>query len=145
MTIPGEFFNESRVFWDRGERSDGKLSVTGFATLNFVTELLMAAPLWRAGLKKPHDGIVESVSSSLVPCSAGRMSEKCATINDPARFGKTYAHITHECCSDLIHVQIQQDPAIVEMVKNLVLADSISKWYADLDFETSRRLKATFG
>ncbi len=144
VTIPGEFFNESRLAWDRGEREDGKLAVTGFATLNLVTDLLMAAPLWRVGLHKPHDGIVESASNSLIPCSAGRMSEKCATINDPARFGRTYVHITHECCSDLVHVMIQQDPTIVEMVKDLVLADSISKWHADLDSETARRLKAAF-
>jgi hypothetical protein len=72
------------------------------------------------------------------------MSEKCASINDPGRFGKTYVHITHECCSDLIHVMIQQDPTIVDMVKDLVLADSISKWYADLDSETARRLRAAF-
>jgi pimeloyl-ACP methyl ester carboxylesterase len=144
VTIPGEFFNESRAVWDRGGRSDQKLAVAGFATLNLVTELLMAAPLWRVGLKKPHDGIVESASNSLIPCSAGRLSEKCATINDPVRFGRTYVHVTHEHCSDLIHVMIQQDPAIVELVKNLVLADSISKWRSDMDSETSRTLTASF-
>ena len=104
----------------------------------------MAGPLWRVGLQKPHDGIAESASNSLIPCLAGRMSEKGAAINDLARFGRTYVDITHECCSDLIHVTIQQDPTIAEMVKDLVLADSISKWHANLNSETARRLKVAF-
>jgi pimeloyl-ACP methyl ester carboxylesterase len=145
VTIPGEFFNESRPFWDRGEEDHRNASVTGFATLNLVTELLMAAPLWRVALKQPHDGIVEAVSNSLIPCAAGRKSEKCESINDPARFGKTYLHLTHERCSDLTHVMIQQDPTIIEIVKNLSLADTIVDWFKNLDSETSRRLKASFG
>jgi hypothetical protein len=144
VTIPGEFFNESRTFWDRGKRTDGKLSVAGFATLNFVSELLKSAPLWGIGLKRPHDGIVESQSNSLIPCASGRISEKCATINDPGRFGRTYVHLTHERCSDLTHVMIQQDSAIVDLVKDLCLADSITNWHDGLDRDDARHLKVVF-
>jgi pimeloyl-ACP methyl ester carboxylesterase len=144
VTIPGEFFNESRPFWDVGNGARPSIWTGGFAALGVATEILTAAPLWRVGLQRPHDGIVEAVSNSFIPCSAGRTSEKCPTINHPDRFGRTYVHVTHECCSELTHVMIQHDPSIILVVKDLVAADSISIWYSSLDLEQSRRLRAVF-
>jgi pimeloyl-ACP methyl ester carboxylesterase len=144
VTIPGEFFNESRPFWDVGSGARPSIWTGGFAALGAATELLTAAPLWRVGLQRPHDGIVEAVSNSFIPCSAGRTSEKCPTINHPDRFGKTYVHVTHECCSELTHVMIQHNPSIILVVKDLVAADSISGWYSGLDREQSRVLKTVF-
>jgi pimeloyl-ACP methyl ester carboxylesterase len=143
VTIPGEFFHEARTFWDVG-KEDQKLWTSGFAALNMTTELIMAAPLWRVALRKPHDGIVEAVSNGLIPCGAGRMSEKCGTINDPARFGRTYAHVNHERCSELTHVAIQHDDEIINLVKNLCAASSIVSWHEGLTKEESRRIAVVF-
>ena len=56
-----------------------------------------------------------------------------AAINDPERFGRTYIHLTQQRCGDLIHVMTQQEPAIVDLVKDFCLADSTSNWQACLD------------
>ncbi len=144
VTIPGEFFNESRPFLDIGGANGTDVWTGGFAALSVAAELLTAAPLWRIGLQRPHDGIVEAASNSFIPCSAGRTSEKCPTINHPDRFGKTYVHITHECCSELTHVMIQHNPVIIEVVKDIVASATIHDWYNDLDPDQLRGLRAVF-
>jgi hypothetical protein len=132
ITIPGEFFNESRPFLDRGDESVDKKWMSLFTGINGFGALLAVTPLWRVALRKPHDGIVEAVSNSLIPCEAGRTSEKCPAINHSGRFGKTYAHITHVRCSDLTHVTTQHDEVIIDLVKNIVGFESISAWYESL-------------
>jgi pimeloyl-ACP methyl ester carboxylesterase len=144
VTIPGEYFNESRPFLDIGGSSAPDIWTGGFAALSVAAELLTAAPLWRIALQRPHDGIVEAASNSFIPCSAGRASEKCPTINHPDRFGRTYVHITHECCSELTHVMIQHNPFIIELVKDIAASATIHDWYGNLNPEQLRGIRAIF-
>ena len=40
-----------------------------------------------------------------------------------------YAHVTTGKCRELIHVEIQNDESVLELVKDLVLCSSTEEWY----------------
>lgn len=144
VTIPGEFFNESRPLFDKTGQDDRPLWSTAFGAIGLASELLNVVPLWRVGLAKPHDGIVESASNSLIPSGSGRWSEKSAEINNPGRIGPTYFHIEHKVCDDLTHVSLQHNPDIINLVKNLAFAQNLDQWRQSLTDEEIQPLKISF-
>jgi pimeloyl-ACP methyl ester carboxylesterase len=144
ITIPGEFFNESRPFFDKTGQDDRELWSTAFGAIGLASELLNALPLWRIGLAKPHDGIVESASNSLIPSGSGRWSEKSAEINNPGRIRPTYFHIEHKVCDDLTHVSLQHNPDIINLVRDLAFAQNVDQWRQSLTDEEIQPLKIRF-
>lgn len=139
VTIPGLFFHSERGVLDLGDREEEKrdeaLWTKFFTSINIGSEVMDAfLPLWKIGLKKPHDGIVEAESNSLIPCTAGRLSEKCASIRSASATGYTYAHIEHDVCGELIHTMIQKNHLIIELVKRLLHNRELDlvSWYHSL-------------
>jgi len=66
----------------------------------------------------------------LAPSEEGsRWSEKKAVINHPERpdSGAGYAHVTHERCAELTHVELHADPSIVSMVGRLISASMVKE------------------
>ena len=112
-------------------------------TIGVAIELTSLIPLWRPAIERPHDGIVEHDSCALAPSGPGRRSEKDGSINHPDHFGRTYVHIFHEACDDLMHVTLQGDSSVIGLVKSLLLADSLVDWEQSLDTDTVRRIKVT--
>ncbi len=145
ITIPGAFFHEGRRVWEIGDWGEWQLWTSAFATLNVGTEFLTAVlPLWKVSLEKPHDGIVEERSNSFVPPGPGHYSEKNGTLANPAQFGRTYVHVEHSAAENLTHVLIQHDANIIELVRSILLAPTLTAWYAGLDRGALRHLAITF-
>ncbi len=72
-----------------------------------------------------------------MPVIAGRWSEKADSISSitPAS-DKSYCHIRHRAADELHHVDVTHDPRIAELVKSLVLTESLPRW---IDAEESSR------
>ena len=132
VTIPALFFNEARGSLEFGEWSGTPRSTKLFATLGVGMELLSLFPLWAPQMDRPHDGIVEERSNTLVPDAAGRRSEKRRTLTDPLQWGYTYAHVVTERCDDLNHVTLHLDPLVIELVADIAAAPSLLDWHRGL-------------
>jgi pimeloyl-ACP methyl ester carboxylesterase len=132
VTIPGTFFNEARSFWDRGSEADKKAAKEGFNFVEAGSMLTAMWPLWRISLGKPHDGIVEEASNSLEPKQGGRLSEKQGAAVNPDRLKPTYMHVNVNECDELVHVEIQHDRVIIELVKSLLLTADLPGWWKGL-------------
>ncbi len=145
VTIPGAYFHEGRRIWEIGDWGEWQLFTSVFAALNLGSEFLSAVqPLWKVGLEKPHDGIVERRSNCFVPSGPGRNSEKKGALSDPAKFGRTYLHAEHVSAERLTHVEIQHDPDIIRLVRSIVGSPTLSDWYNSLPKEQLRDLDITF-
>jgi pimeloyl-ACP methyl ester carboxylesterase len=145
ITIPGLFFHEARRVWEIGQWGEWQLWTSGFAAMNVGTEFLTAVlPLWKVSLEKPHDGIVEERSNSFLPPGPGHYSEKNGSLSNPAKFGRTYLHVEHRAAQSLTHVLIQHDSRIIDLVRSILLAPTLSDWYANLDKSASRPLTISF-
>ncbi len=144
ITIPGEFFHDSREFFDLGPWREFNAWRSSFGAISFSSEVLSATmPFWKVGLERPHDGIVETRSNTLLNPGSGRHSEKDLSILHPERIESTYAHIHHTAVEGLTHVEIQHNPEVVEMVKQIVEAPSLRDWEAKLDAAALRKIKVT--
>jgi len=145
VTTPGAYFHEGRRVYEIGNWGEWQLWTASFAALNVGSEFLAAVlPLWKVGLEKPHDGIVEKRSNCFVPSGPGRNSEKKGVINDSSKFGRTYLHVEHVAAEHLTHVLIQHDPEIIELVRSIVRAPTLVDWYNGLTREQLRELDITF-
>jgi pimeloyl-ACP methyl ester carboxylesterase len=128
ITIPGTFFHEERAFWELGER---QLWTSFFGALNLTSQVLDAVlPMWKIGLKRPHDGIVERKSNKLIPTGSGRWSEKTGAINNSQVY--EYAHIEHEICDSLTHIAIEQNDDIIQLAANIIAEGNVKQWYKNL-------------
>ena len=144
ITIPGEFFHDSRKFFDLGPWRELNSWKPSFGALSFGSEVLSATvPFWKVGLERPHDGIVERRSNTLLDPGSGRSSEKDLCILHPDRVESTYAHIRHAAVEGLTHVEIQHNADIVAMVKQIIEAPSLEAWEASLDTAALRKIKVT--
>lgn len=110
---------------------------TRFGVLN-ATSLLSNAlrPLLAFSLQKPHDGIVELRSVELFPPEPGKWSgyasEQMDSIKAPEPSQKTYADVWQPALDSLHHVNVtSEDEEIMDLVKSLVLADSLPEWIED--------------
>ncbi len=139
-TVAGTYFNESRGVLDAGSKKQGPMGAA-FKALQVLVELSSLVPLWHPAIDRPHDGIVEEHSCAMVPTGAGRRSEKTPSINDRARFGDTYVHIFHDTCDDLMHVTLQGNSAVIDIVKSLLLAESLPAWRQNLNLDIARHLR----
>ncbi len=139
-TVAATFFNESRSILDVGQAKEWSVAGTAFRAIQVGLELSSLVPLWRPAIDRPHDGIVELEGCKLAPTGPGRRSEKDAAINHPERFGDTYLHIFHEHCDELLHVTLQGNETIIEIVKGLLLATSVRDWAATRSDEEVRHL-----
>jgi pimeloyl-ACP methyl ester carboxylesterase len=141
VTIPATFFNESREAFDFGQWPQARGATFVFASLEIGADILRMIPFFRSELARPHDGIVEERSNSLVPFAAGHRSEKRATLLDPGAQGFTYAHVWIDRCDDLTHVMIHSDPEIVALVTRLAGSPSLMEWFNSLTSEERMRIK----
>jgi pimeloyl-ACP methyl ester carboxylesterase len=118
ITIPGLYFHEGRNRWESPSR---RLTV-----LNVGLDLFLPSAAIR--ISRPHDGIVEESSVSMLPSgSNARWSEKDASITD--RNPPTYAHIAHATRNrELTHVMIHRDEKIIDMIKGILLSGSVQTW-----------------
>ena len=145
VTIPGAYFHEGRRIYEIGNWGEWQLWSAAFAALNLGSEFLTAVqPLWKVGLEKPHDGIVERRSNCFVPAGPGRHSEKNGVLSNSAKFGRTYIHVEHDAADRLTHVLIQHDPDIIALVRTILQAPTLLDWYNGLTREQLRRLDITF-
>jgi len=145
VTIPGAYFHEGRRIYEIGNWGEWQLWSAAFAALNLGSEFLTAMqPLWKVGLEKPHDGIVERRSNCFVPAGPGRHSEKNGVLSNSSKFGRTYIHVEHAAADRLTHVLIQHDPDIIALVRSILEAPTLLDWYDGLTREQLRRLDITF-
>lgn len=121
VTIPGLYFHSARSIWASGLDKSAKL----FSALQVILGIWAAfSPLFAVKLSKPHDGVVEMVSNKLIPCSAGRESEKRDSINHQDTTPVTYAHVEVESCRKLTHVELQSDRDVFEAIAEIILVAS---------------------
>ncbi|MEO6527942.1 MAG: alpha/beta fold hydrolase [Gemmatimonadaceae bacterium] len=124
ITLPGLYYHDERRDTDPGD--DG-------AALPFTigTLVLRALALWswaEIKIERPHDGVVEEASVSLIPRKAGRFSEKSVSIQQSPKHGRTYCHATAISALDSMHMAIQSDASVAEVIKGILLAGSIVAW-----------------
>ena len=124
VTIPGLFYHEERRDTDPGLDTQAlPFTLGGLA--------VRAMALWPFGqieIDRPHDGIVEEASVSLIPRAEGRVSEKNASIREPAKLGRTYAHVSPDSMHECAHMGIQRDVAAAEVIKGIMLAGGAVAW-----------------
>jgi pimeloyl-ACP methyl ester carboxylesterase len=141
VTIPGTFFNDTRSFWDRGSDADKRAAKAGFNFVEAGSLLTAMWPLWRISLGKPHDGIVEEASNSLDPKQGGRHSEKQGAAVNPNRLKPTYMHVNVNECDELVHVEIQHDQVIIDLVKSLLLTADLPGWWKGLSDKELEKMR----
>ena len=133
VTIPGLFFHEGRGLFESGDWGTWRGRKNLFAALRVGVEMLDSyVPVWKIGMKIPHDGIVEEFSNRLIPDKdrLGYLSEKTSQIDFPEAFAAhTYVHVIHKACSELTHVTLQHEPKIIDLVADLILAPSLDQWF----------------
>ncbi len=135
VTIPGLFFNEDRATLAVGKWGGRDTQTMLFAGLSVGIEVLESMlPLWKVPIERPHDGIVEESSNSLISDSSRAWTEKTSEITNPGKVstppGHTYAHIVDHVCLDLTHVMIQGNPRIIALVSDLISAKNLDDWYS---------------
>jgi pimeloyl-ACP methyl ester carboxylesterase len=117
VSIPGLYYHESRSVWQWGK--EWKIRI--FSLLQFGFRFLnVVFPPIGIKLSRPHDGIVEMASNNLIPCLAGRESEKKNSINFP-NTPVTYIHIEPDSCRGLTHVQVQSNRDVFEVIVEILL------------------------
>jgi pimeloyl-ACP methyl ester carboxylesterase len=131
ITFPGMFYHGDRSDTDPGPDAVA-LPFTG---LTIALKLFSLFPGFRVELDKPHDGIVKESSVCLIPRSADHFSEKSSAIEEPARFGRSYGHITPESALESTHMLIQRDSYVADAIKGVLLAGNVVQWASDLTLE----------
>lgn len=125
VTVPGLFYHEERRDTDPGQAGHalpftvGGLAARAFSCWSALSEIK---------IDRPHDGIVEEASVSLMPRAAGRVSEKNGSIQEPAKRGRTYAHVTPYSMRQCAHTGIQRDESVAGAIKGIMLADGAVAW-----------------
>ncbi|KQQ49121.1 hypothetical protein ASF69_21475 [Rhizobium sp. Leaf311] len=135
VSIPGRFYHEDRSVWELPRRVDG-------ASFSVLEGALLRTSLAR--IKRPHDGIVEESSNSLMQCPRG--TEKQDSYGGPKGSRRaTYAHVGLAVCSDLNHVEIHKDDVVIDVVSDLIsrkFADKtnsapvLENWYDNIPPDT---------
>jgi len=110
VSIPGRYYFEDRSRWELPRRSSG-------VAFTMLEAMLMR--LVNVRMTRPHDGIVEEASNHLAKSS--RSTEKSYSYGGP-RGGRpaTYGHLTLAECAEVNHVEVHSDPAIIEVVSELI-------------------------
>jgi pimeloyl-ACP methyl ester carboxylesterase len=119
VSIPGLFYHEGRSPWESSQGTMSKLFTALLVGLGILHSIIPVAAI---KLKRPHDGIVERDSNCLIPCEAGRESEKCASINFPDKVQVSYAHVEPDSSRRLTHVQLQSDNDIYEIIAEIIFS-----------------------
>jgi pimeloyl-ACP methyl ester carboxylesterase len=124
ITVPGLYYHRERVDLDPGD---------GWTALPFTAGRIALAvmALWphaEIELERPHDGIVEESSVSMLNPTADAYSEKSLAIQEPGKYGRSYAHITPVSSRDDTHMQIQGDQSVVRMIQDVILTGSVLDW-----------------
>ncbi|SAL53637.1 hypothetical protein AWB71_02883 [Caballeronia peredens] len=127
ISIPGCFFHERRAIYKRNEVPE-KL----FWLVNLTAALSERLPIISVRLNRPHDGVVERVSNSLIPCDSGQWSEKASSVNFRGNPDPTYVHVQHRVCDELTHGRIQSSYPLLRIMWEMMLAGSISGWIDEL-------------
>lgn len=142
ISIPGCYFHQDRNVWDVGHHMSG----VAFSAINAAFLKVLGIRL-----ERPHDGIVEESSNSLIKCT--RPTEKLDSYcgrrrGEPA----TYAHLTLAACNEVNHVQVHKQPEILATVCDLIAAkfglegiprSGIEEWFSKIG--RASRLKRGLG
>jgi hypothetical protein len=142
VTIPGTFFNDSRKILNLTgvSRMEKNLAVILFGAFAVGTELLKSVPMWRLGMARPHDGIVEEQCVRLHPSGPGRWSEKKRAIELGHMCPGAYLHIIDPECDNLVHTDLQNNKTIMHLVSQLILCSSLHQWLNNLSEDERNRL-----
>jgi pimeloyl-ACP methyl ester carboxylesterase len=124
VTLPGLYYHKERRDTDPGPDR----SALPFTVGTLAVKVMSLWPYSEIEIERPHDGIVEESSVSLIPRDAGLLSEKNSSIQDPTTFGRTYCHATPISALDRTHMTIHRDDSFAEAIKGIVLADNVVAW-----------------
>jgi pimeloyl-ACP methyl ester carboxylesterase len=127
VTIPGCFFHDRRAVSKRRDVPEKK-----FWAIDFLASLSEGLPFISVRLSRPHDGVVERNSNSLIPCDTAQWSEKAKSINFKANPSPTYIHVQHRICDELTHGRIQSSLKLLRIVWEIMQAGSIASWTSRL-------------
>jgi pimeloyl-ACP methyl ester carboxylesterase len=125
ISIPGCYFHS--------ELPTYRFSTTNawanlFQAVNVGMSLWQASrPNWAISMARPHDGIVEERSNSLVPAGAGRWSEKSAGICNQTS-PRRYVHVQLKECETVTHTDIQKTPDVINLMKDIYDSPDLDKW-----------------
>lgn len=145
VTIPGLYFHEERRSLSIKDPGDKAIWTTFFRSIDASSQAIEAIfPLWKLSLRKPHDGIVEETSNSLFPANAWRRSEKRAAIRRASEGWFSYSHVVADRCVELSHVTLQKDKEIIDLVKSLLLAQTLPAWHQSLPQEIQDSISVTY-
>jgi pimeloyl-ACP methyl ester carboxylesterase len=112
VSIPGLYFYAERRPWEIQHSSAG----VAFALWDAVVSRAL-----QVGMDIPHDGIVEETSNDLFDCPSAIWHEKINSIGDQRGDDPlTYAHVKPNSCRTLNHVQIHNDPEVIEAVASII-------------------------
>ena len=128
VTIPGLFYHDERRDTETGENDEALPFTLG-------TLAVRAMALWPFGeieIERPHDGIVEESSVSMMP-KASRVSEKNAALQQPG-LDAHYCHAVPVSMRQRAHMGIQHDAATAETIKEIMLAGGADTWKKALTF-----------
>ena len=130
ISIPGCYFHEDR---EKLHRTRGDVWSEVFATVDVSFSMVPRAlgPLFTINMERPHDGIVEERSNSLIPCKPGRWSEKAATLNSPIG-PRTYVHAVPKASEELTHTDIHSNSEVMKIIGDIMQAPSVAAWRAAL-------------
>lgn len=128
VTLPGLFYYSDRRTTDPGANGSALVFSIGKLSVEAITFFSGT----QIGIEVPNDGVVEESSVTLVSDEAGQLSEKSAGVKNPAVFGVTCCHVTPSSAYDDTHMAIQQDPAVADIIKAIILERSIVGWHGKL-------------
>lgn len=131
VTIPGLYYHENRALREVEAVSSIQ---KGFSLLNIFLKLTSGV-----SMEIPHDGIVEEASNCLIPCKAGRWSEKAISINNNGE--PSYAHVEDRACQELTHVCIHHSDDVIDIVTAVMLKPTIRSWMESLNIEEQDRIR----
>lgn len=131
VTIPGLFFHEERRDTDPGD--DGQ--ALAFTIGGLGAQVVSLWSFSQISITRPHDGIVEEASVSLVPRVEGRISEKNSAIQSPATHGRTYCHAVPLSMLRCAHMGIQSDEAVAAVIKGIMTAGGVVAWNTQLTLD----------
>jgi len=137
VTIPGLFYHRDRRDTDPGTKGGGVL----FAIGTLAVRVLAEVPLSGIEITRPHDGVVEESSVNMMPSDPALSSEKTEVNDDPERYGVSYCHVVPDSALDDNHMGIHADQRVAEIVRELILADSIVDWHDTLTPKDRRRTR----
>jgi pimeloyl-ACP methyl ester carboxylesterase len=123
VTIPGMFFNKDTRLAGIGQPGGN----AGLSALDVGMNLLKLFPLWKVGLERPHDGIVEASSVDLGARQGGVFSERSVDCNENGKAAK-YVHAEHKQHLHSTHIQVHTAKATADLIKLLLLSPDLASW-----------------